>query len=196
MAGSSAPPWAGLRELARRRVSASLLPPILSARAPEPPDLESSVRTLDRDDARVAAAAHCSSELFSAAVPPCTRPRTSSARHTPQTLELDPPRSRTRGALLIGANQRRRRPPHLRSSRRAAITAAVIARVHSRPRRARHHVRLVARSMPVRLVAPVSSSPANWRRRSVSRRLGLAMGSWAEGLSLAAAHGLLGRPMR
>ena len=140
LAGSSAPPWAELRKLARRRVSASLLPPFLSLRAPEPLDLESSVRTLYRNNARVTATAHCSSELFSAAVLPCTRPKTSSARHTHQTLGLDPPRTRTRGALLVGANRRRRRPPHLCAD-----------------------------------------------RRSVGRRLGLAVGSWAEGLSLAAA---------
>jgi hypothetical protein len=100
----------------------------LSARAPGPLDLESRVSALNRGNARVTATAQCSSELFSAAVPPCTRPRTSSARHTPQTLELDPPRSRTRGALLVGANRRRRRPPRLRANRRSADHRLGLAR--------------------------------------------------------------------
>jgi len=91
----------------------------LSARAPGPLDLESRVPALNRGNARVAATAQCSSELFSAAVPPCTRPGTSSARRAHQTAGLDPSRARTRGALLVGANRRRRRPPRLRADRRS-----------------------------------------------------------------------------
>jgi len=56
----------------------------LSARAPGSLDLESRVRALNRDNARVTATAQCSSELFSAAGLPCTRPRNlQRPTHTP-----------------------------------------------------------------------------------------------------------------
>ena len=91
----------------------------LSARASGPLDLESRVPALNRSNARASATAQCSSELFSAAVPPCTRPGTSSTQRAHQTAGLVPPRARTRGALLVGANRRRRRPPRLRADRRS-----------------------------------------------------------------------------
>jgi hypothetical protein len=125
---SSAPPWAGLRKLAPPRLRLPAPSFFLLAHAPGPLDLESRVPALNRSNARASATAQCSSELFSAAVLPCTRPGTSSALRAHRAAGLGPPRARTRVALLVGANRHRRRPPCLRAHRRSAGHGLGLAR--------------------------------------------------------------------